>query len=147
MESVIITNMCMILDKNRVLVQDRKKDDWAGITFPGGHVEKGGAFVDSVVREVKEETGLTIFSPQLCGIKDWTNDDGTRYMVLMYKTNKFSGTLSSSREGDVYWAELNELSKMNLASGMDKMLEVFLREDISEDFFYKENGEWVELLK
>ena len=68
-------------------------------------------------------------------------------MVLFYKTDKFEGTLSSSEEGEVHWIELEEMKKMNLADRMDKVLEVFLNERISEYFFYKENGEWKEELK
>ena len=75
------------------------------------------------------------------------NDDGSRYMVLFYKTNKFEGELSSSDEGEVRWMDLEEMKKANLAEGMDKMLEVFLDENISEYYFYKENGEWQEVLK
>src|SRR5690625_7816154 len=74
-EKVEFTNMCMICDENKVVVIDRKKKDWPGITFPGGHVELGESFTDAVIREVKEETGLTIYSPQICGIKDWYEDN------------------------------------------------------------------------
>lgn len=146
-ETVTITNMCMICDGTKVLVQDRKDPQWPGIAFPGGHVEKGEAFTDAVIREVQEETGLTISAPQLCGIKDWTNDDGTRYMVLFYKTDRFSGTLNSSDEGAVYWVQLDEMRRLPLASGMDKMLQVFMDDDLSEHYFYKENGQWIEILK
>ena len=146
-EVVTITNMCMVYHGTKVLVQEKTDDDYCGITFPGGHVEKGESFTDAVIREVLEETGLKISSPVLCGIKDWSNDDGSRYMVLFYKTNKFEGTLSSSEEGEVRWMELEEMKKSNLADGMDKMLKVFLEESISEYFFYKENGEWKEELK
>ena len=61
MEKAIFTNMCMISDNaGSILVQDRKKADYPGITFPGGHVEPGESFVESVIREVREETGLDI---------------------------------------------------------------------------------------
>ena len=46
-------------------------------------MEKGESFTDAVIREVFEETGLRISSPVLCGIKDWSNDDGSRYMVFI----------------------------------------------------------------
>ena len=69
-EKAELTNMCMIYDgAGRVVVQDKVGKSWGGITFPGGHVEKDESFVDSVIREVKEETGLDIQSPKLCGIK------------------------------------------------------------------------------
>ena len=60
-EVVTLTNMCMIYDDDgNVLVQDKIDPDWKGITFPGGHVEKGESFVDSVIREIKEELGIDI---------------------------------------------------------------------------------------
>ena len=47
-----MTNMCMVFSENRVLVQDKTDDDYSGITFPGGHVERGESFTDAVIREV-----------------------------------------------------------------------------------------------
>ncbi len=146
-ETVTLTNMCMITDGTRVLVQDRRDPDWPGITFPGGHVEKGESFTDAVIREVKEETGLTIAAPRLCGVKDWINEDGSRYMVLLYRAERFEGEVCSSDEGEVVWAELETLDQLPLAEGMDRMLRVFLEEEISEQYFICRNGEWLDVLK
>lgn len=52
-EKVEFTNMCMIKNGNKVLEMDRKSNDWPGITFPGGHVDTGESFTDSVIREIK----------------------------------------------------------------------------------------------
>jgi len=147
-ETVTLTNMCMVTDGTRVLVQNRVDPDWSGYTFPGGHVEAGESFTDAVIREVREETGLTIEAPQLCGIKDWPEDDGSRYMVLLYRADRFSGTLASSGEGEVSWVELNELRSLPLADSMENMLRVFLEEEISEQYYQRQpDGRWVEMLK
>lgn len=146
-ETVILTNMCMIYDGEKILVQDRVDTEWGGVTFPGGHVEKGESFTDAVIREVFEETGLTIRSPRLCGIKDWTKDDGTRYIVLTYKTDKFSGELHSSEEGEVCWVNKSDFPKLKLASTMEEYFKMFCDDDISELFYYKENGGWKSVLK
>lgn len=138
--------MCMIQDGSKVLVIDRKAKDWPGITFPGGHVEYGESFVDAIIREVKEETGLTIMYPQLCGIKNWIEED-IRYVVLFYKTTKFEGELQSSDEGEVWWEELDNLPNLNLSLDMLDMLKVFLDENLSEFYYRLEEDNWVYDLK
>lgn len=134
-------------DDGNVLVQDKVDNDWGGLTFPGGHIEKGESFVDSVIREVYEETGLKIENPRICGTKDWMEKDGSRYIVVFYKTNKFSGELKSSEEGDVKWIPLEKMKKGKLAMDMDDMLKVFLEDDISEFHYTVENGQWKHELK
>lgn len=84
-EKVELTSMCMLYDdEGNVLVQDRVDKKWGGITFPGGHIEKGESFVSSVIREVKEETGLDIKHPKICGIKQFflKKDVSIRQMSL-----------------------------------------------------------------
>ena len=136
----------MVYNENKVLVIDRKKKDWPGITFPGGHVEPGESFTDAVIREIKEETGLDIYTPQLCGIKDWTEDE-CRYVVLFYKTNKFSGEITSSDEGEVWWEDINNFDNLKLALDMKDMLRVFMENDLSEFYYYKKDGKWAYELK
>lgn len=143
-EMVTLTNMCMVYDnEGNVLVQDKVGKGWSGLAFPGGHIEKGESFVDSVIREIYEETGLTIEKLRICGTKDWEREDGSRYVVVLYKTNKFSGELKSSEEGEVKWMSLEEMKQGNLAGGMADMLRVFLEDDISEiHYIGKVNGDW-----
>lgn len=145
-EKVEFTNMCMICDKNKVLVIDRKKNDWPGITFPGGHVELGESFTDAMIREIQEETGLNIHSPQLCGIKDWYEND-CRYVVLFYKTSCFDGELRSSEEGEVHWEDIGNLPNLKLSLDMEDMLRVFTEDDLSEFFYYLKDDQWVYDLK
>ncbi|AVQ98160.1 DNA mismatch repair protein MutT [Oceanobacillus iheyensis] len=138
-EKAVFTNMCMIYDDNgRILVQDRLNPNWAGVTFPGGHVNKEESFSYSVIREVYEETGLTIKSPELCGIKQFQTMQDERYIVLLYKTKVFEGELQSSQEGNVFWIQRKDLFNYKLANDFEKMLEVFESENISELYYHKE---------
>lgn len=146
-EKAIFTNMCMISDgRGNILVEERVKNDWRGIAFPGGHVEAGEAFCDSVVREVREETGLSIEEPRLCGVKQFYTDEGERYVVFLYKTNRFSGELHSSCEGRVFWIKREELEKYELAADFADLVRVFEEAELSEFFCYEENGEYAKRL-
>ena len=142
MEQAIFCNMCMIRDGEKVLVLDQKKPDWPGITFPGGHVEKEESFVDAIIREVYEETGLTISSPLLCGTKQFQTDEGARYVVFFYEASQFSGQLKSSSEGEVFWIDRKDLANYPLATDMLAMVEVMESPQLSEFYYYKEDGNW-----
>ncbi|HEM3490246.1 TPA: 8-oxo-dGTP diphosphatase [Streptococcus suis] len=142
-EHVILTNMCMITDGQQVLVQDRKSKKWPGITFPGGHVEPNESIVSSVIREVKEETGLAVSNLELCGIQNWTDPiDHYRYLVFCYKTSHFAGSIQSSDEGEVFWINRAELRNIPLADGFEFMLEIFEQPQLTENYYWFEDGEW-----
>lgn len=120
--------MCMVYDGEMILVQNRLKSDWPGLTFPGGHVEEGETFTESVIREVKEETGLVIKDPVYVGEIAWPNPSkGYTEIALLYKTNKFSGTLKKSSEGDVFFINKNEVGNYPPSYDFLKVLEILLR--------------------
>ena len=138
---VELANMCLIYDDNRILVEEKKGTKYAGgLVFPGGHIEPGESLLQSVIREMKEETGLDIYSPQPCGFKDWIQDDGTRYLVLLYKTNQFSGELKASDEGNVFWLDRKDIPEANLIWNMRELLEIFEGNKYSEFFFEYKDG-------
>ncbi len=138
--AVELTNMCMIYDdKGNVLVEEKIGKDYKGLIFPGGHIEKGESIVDSVIREIHEETGLKISNLELCGVKDWITEEGTRYIVFLYKTGTYSGTVKSSSEGKVFWMPLEELKSKKPFWHMDKMLDLFCGCKFSELFLEGEH--------
>jgi 8-oxo-dGTP diphosphatase len=129
----------MITDaQGRVLVQERlpkPSNPWSGLTFPGGHVEPGETVVASVIREVQEETGLTVSNLQNCGYIQWYNPiKQSQYFVFLFKTSTFSGELTGSREGNVKWMTLDEMLAGKLAPNMTKYLAVFQNENISQAY-------------
>ena len=135
-EPAIFTNMCMVCDgRGNVLVQDRRNPDWPGITFPGGHVEPGESFTDSVIREVYEETGLTIGNPTLCGVKQFQTLKGERYVVFLYRADRFHGELRSSDEGKVFWIPRQKLPEYPTVPDFLDMVRVF-EEDCLNEFVY-----------
>ena len=143
MEQAIFTNLCMVYDDaGNILVQDRKKADWPGVTFPGGHVEPGESFVEAVIREVWEETGLLIENPTLCGTKHFQTDDGARFVVLFYKTNRFSGELRASDEGEVFWIPRSTLNQYRTTDDFEDMVRVFESNALHEFYYYIEDGQW-----
>ena len=131
-----VMNMCMIMDNNgNVLVEEKVGIDFHGFIFPGGHVEYGESITNSVIREIKEETGLIITKPKLCGIKTWENPDGAKGLVYLYKADNFSGEIKSSIEGEIRWIPLNkfkEVLETNNLWYMKETLNIFLDDNISE---------------
>lgn len=148
MENIEMTNMCMIenLEKNEVLVQDRKKTDWKGIAFPGGHIEQGEGIIDSTIREIKEETGLDISDLCLVGIKHgYFVEENRRYMVFLFKTSVYAGTLiEQTEEGNVFWINKDMLPDLNLANGFENTFEVINNPLLHEErhFVNQENADW-----
>lgn len=133
---VVLTNMCMIRDGEKVLVQIRNDKRWGGAVFPGGHIEDGESITDSVIREVFEETGLTLLSPMLCGVKNFYNGDGDRYIVFLFKADKFTGTLRSSSEGEVFWIDERKLFELDTVPGMKELYEMFCYPRVSELWYH-----------
>ena len=145
-ERVILTNLCMIVDGTRILVQDKVGKGADGIILPGGHVEEHEPIVDSVIREMKEETGLDIESPRLCGVKEWINEDGSRYVVFLFRAEEFSGELVSSEEGRVFWMEKEDVLKSRWIWHMDCLMKIIADGEFTE-LYLDSADDWKPVLK
>ena len=141
-QQCILTNICLIYKDDEILVVDRKKEDWPGLTFPGGHVEKDEDFQASVIREVKEETGLTIKKPILSGIEEFKTKEEDRYLMLYYKTDKFSGKIRSSKEGEVFWIRKEDMDKYKLSLDLKRIYKIMMSDELSELIYYEKDGKW-----
>ena len=142
-QATILTNMCLIEDgRGNIVMQirDSKRYSWSGAALPGGHIEAHEGLVESVIREVKEETGLTIKNPKLVGMKHWYTTDDERYLVFLYRTSDFEGEIHSTEEGEVRWVSREDVPKMELAYDMLNLLRV-LEEDNLSELFYRERLE------
>lgn len=145
-ERVELTVLCLIRDGDRYLLQDRAKGDWTGYTLPGGHIESGESIVDAVVREMKEETGLDVRSPRLCGVKQFPIEGG-RYVVFLFTADDFSGELTSSDEGKMHWCHKNDLDKLNLVDDFMELLGVMTRDDLNEFQYVRDGDAWRAIIK
>lgn len=145
-ETAEFTVLCLIHDKDRILLQDRISDDWKGYTLPGGHVEIGESIVDAVIREMKEETGLTIRNPKLCGVKQFPIYDGDyskgRYVVFLFETDEYSGELVSSEEGVMHWVSNSDLDKVDMVDDLPELLEVMMDGKYNEFQYVVKDKDW-----
>lgn len=120
--------MTMVYDGDRILVMNRVKKDWPGLTFPGGHVEADELFTESAIREMKEETGLVVKNLEYVGQIVWPMPEkGINDVALLYKTSDFSGEVLASREGEVFFIKKSEIDNYAFSLDFDKVLALMLK--------------------
>ena len=119
-----LTIMCMLYkDDGSFLVLNRLKKDWPGLTFPGGHVEDNELIIEAVIREMKEETGLTVRNIEPRGYFEWNEfGDNVHHLAMLYRSKDFSGELKESSEGNILWIKEEDLEKYPLSNDFEKIL-------------------------
>ena len=131
-EEVELTNMCMICDgEGNVLVQDKKSSSsWHGWNFPGGHVEKGEYVTPSVVREVKEESGLDVEIKDIIGTYTDPNirvaySDGEvrQEFTIVYYGEALNYDVSLDDESSQFkWLSLDKVLELPLADSQRRRI-------------------------
>ena len=134
-----ISNMDKTLMLHRIKKEnDMHKNKWNGL---GGKLIPGETPEECVIREVKEESGLSIDSPTLKGIITFPKfDDIDDWLVFVYISDNFTGNLIECDEGVLKWIENDCLLKLNMWEG-DKIFMPWLKKDVffSAKFHYKNN--------
>ena len=140
-ENVELTVLCLVHRGEELLLQNRVKKDWQGYAMPGGHVEPGESIVEAVIREMREETGLCVINPKLCGVKQFPIDGG-RYLVFLFETQEFTGELTDSEEGNMTWIPRNKLWEYKTVEDLEQMLDVMLKPELTEFQYVIQDGNW-----
>ena len=121
---IILTNMCLIRNGNMILVQNRTKKDWPGLTLPGGKVEKDESVYQSVLREVYEETGLRLLSAKDVGYIEWLID-GDRHLCILFESESYEGELKSNDECENLFIDIKDLYRYQFSTDFDKILDIY----------------------
>ena len=127
-----LTTLCYIEKDGKYLMLHRvsKKNDvnqgkWIGV---GGHFELGESPEECVLREVKEETGLTLTGYRFRGLLTFLCDGNAAEYICIYTADGFEGELTACDEGKLAWIDKKEILGMELWEG-DRIFHRLLEED------------------
>ncbi len=146
---MILSTLCYIEKDGKYLMlhrtkkkNDINKDKWLGI---GGKFEDGESPEECIIREVKEETGLTINKYKLrCAITYVSTNWETEYMYV-FTSNDFTGELIECNEGDLQWIQKDKVVELNTWEG-DKIFVEKIQKD-NTFFTLKFNYDGEKLIK
>lgn len=133
---ISLSTLCYIEKDGKYLMLHRVKkkndinqDKWIGV---GGHFEAEESPEDCVLREVKEETGLTLTEYRFRGIVTFVSGNGETEYMHLFTADQFEGQMTSCDEGNLEWVEKDRIEELNIWEG-DK---VFLRLLVERESFF-----------
>lgn len=127
-----LTTLCYIEKDEKYLMlhriskeNDINKDKWIGV---GGHFEPDESPEECLLREVKEETGLTLTSYRFRGLVTFMSDKWQTEYMCLYTADEYEGEMTDCDEGVLTWIEKSELEHLSLWEG-DKIFLKLLAEE------------------
>ena len=118
----IAATLCYVRSNGRTLMMHRNKKEgdvhrgkWNGL---GGKLDAGESPEECVIREIREESGLTILEPRLRGVLTFPAfKPGEDWLVFLYTVTKFEGEVGVCAEGDLEWVSDERLAELPLWEG------------------------------
>ena len=128
-----MTTLCYIEQDEKFLMLHRNKgkDDpndgkWIGV---GGHMEKGESPEECLLREVFEETGLSLTKYQFRGLITFISDEAEREEMCLFTANEFEGELHDCEEGELAWVPKEKVPSLPTWEGDAIFLKLLLEEE------------------
>jgi len=128
------STVCYLKEDNKVLMI-RFSKKWGNVYAPpGGKFEKGESPLDCIIREFREETGLTLINPKLQGLSYW--HDSVEGIIFVYTAEKYTGKLiAESEEGRLEWIKLEDLPNVKQFEQNEKFTPYLFKNEIFEGNF------------
>lgn len=127
-----LTTLCYIEKNDKYLMlhrvkkkNDQSQDKWLGV---GGHFEEGESPEECVLREVTEETGLTLTEYRYRGLVTFVSDMWEDEYMHLFTATGYEGDMTECDEGELVWIPKDEVYNLNLWEG-DKIFFRLLEED------------------
>jgi len=118
-----VSSLCWLEDARRVLVLRRRHEPFAGyFTAPGGKLEPGEDPEQCIIREMQEEAGIQIQSPQLQLVTSERGPENYRWVVFIFRARQYQGQVGTTDEGSFLWVPKEELARSTMLPEVDRLL-------------------------
>ena len=131
------TTLCYIENNNQYLMLHRTKKPndinegkWIGV---GGHVERDESPEECLVREVREETGLTLTAYKFRGLVTFVNNKCESELMCVFTADGYTGELITCNEGELRWVDKTQVPNLPTWEGDRVFLDLLLSNE--ERFF------------
>ena len=104
---------------------DCNRDKWIGV---GGKFQEGESPEECLLREVREETGLTLTSWRFRGLVTFVSDQWPTEYMHLFTADSFTGTMGRCDEGDLEWVDLDRVEQLPLWAGDHLFLKLLASE-------------------
>lgn len=127
-------NLVVVVQNDHILLIERNKQDFKGLTPPGGKVEFPETFMQSALRELKEETGLVALNLQQRGVSGFINSQKREQFIFIdYVCTSFEGELiTNGPEGMCDWYHIHAIENLNIKADIKTRILELLKNNIYE---------------